>query len=181
MYSRLTSGDFETKLAAVSEKENYDMKNWYRHSKKTLQWADKKRMPVDETKVRDMLRHQHIFRDKLLNEVRNYEMNEKNPTLEHGILQYANDAAHGDLRQLLTDVGVNDDSIPFVSYNDVREAEENQIHGSDHRFKFFQSALFTPLDMTDHEESFVGWNELGFSVPISNLSMLDVMKDEKFE
>jgi len=43
-------------------------------------------------------------------------MEEKNPMLEHGILQYVNDAAHGDLKALINDVGINRDSIPFVNY-----------------------------------------------------------------
>lgn len=92
------------------------MKNWYRHARRTMDWADKSRMPVDERKVRDMLRNQHIVRNKVLNEVSNYELDEKNPTLEHGILQYVNDASHGDLKDLITDVGIKQDSIPFVNW-----------------------------------------------------------------
>lgn len=52
-----TSQEQEIELAKLSEEENYKMKNWYKHDKDTLQWADKKRMKVDETKVRDMLRN----------------------------------------------------------------------------------------------------------------------------
>jgi len=29
------------------------------------------------------------------------------------------------------------------------------------------NALFTPVDMTDHEEEFVGWNELHGALPIN--------------
>lgn len=36
--------------------------------------------------------------------------------LEHGLLQYVNDAAYGDLKDLINDVGINQDSIPFVNY-----------------------------------------------------------------
>jgi len=74
-------------------------------------------MPVDERKVRDLLRNQHIFREKVLVEIQNYESTEKNPTLEHGLLQYCNDAAYGDMRELITDVGINRDSIPFHNFN----------------------------------------------------------------
>jgi len=81
-----------------------------------MDWADKSRMPVDERKVRDMLRNQHIVRNKVQEEVQTYDMEEKNPMLEHGILQYVNDAAHGDLKALINDVGINRDSIPFVNY-----------------------------------------------------------------
>jgi len=37
-----------------------------------MNFADKKRMPVDERNVRDMLRNQHSFRDKASKEVRTY-------------------------------------------------------------------------------------------------------------
>jgi hypothetical protein len=116
IYKQAASDELEVKLAKLSEEENYNMKNWYRHARRTMDWADKSRMPVDERKVRDMLRNQHIIRNKITNEVSNYELEEKNPTLEHGLLQYVNDAAHGDLKDLITDVGINEDSIPFVNF-----------------------------------------------------------------
>ena len=43
-------------------------------------------MPVDERKVRDMLRNQHIFRRAILDEVPNYEEAEKHSQQEHGLL-----------------------------------------------------------------------------------------------
>jgi len=116
IYAAAASDEREVQLAKLSEEENYNMKNWYRHARRTMDWADKSRMPVDERKVRDMLRNQHIVRNKVQEEVQTYDMEEKNPMLEHGILQYVNDAAHGDLKALINDVGINRDSIPFVNY-----------------------------------------------------------------
>lgn len=40
------------------------------------------------------------------------------------------------------------------------------------------NALFTPLDMTDYEGSFVGWNELPGAVPITNHTILKPLMDE---
>lgn len=54
------------------------------------------------------------------------------------------------------------------------------MYDSDQQFKYLASSLFTPLDGTSHEETFVGWNELPKGVPITNLSWLSVMKDEEF-
>jgi len=45
------------RLAEVSEAENYALKNRYRHQRLTMDYADKKRMPIDERTVRDMLRN----------------------------------------------------------------------------------------------------------------------------
>jgi hypothetical protein len=41
--------------------------------------------------------------------------------------------------------------------------------------------MFTPLDMTDHEENFVGWNEVGGELPINRLSWLEVIKPEPIQ
>lgn len=40
-------------------------------------------------------------------------------------------------------------------------------------------ALFTPLDMTDHEDAFVGWNELPGYVPMNRQSWLSPLQEEK--
>ena len=40
------------------------------------------------------------------------------------------------------------------------------------------NALFTPLDMTDYENTFVGFNEIGGSLPINNPSLLKPVVEE---
>lgn len=62
MMDTIVDSRFEEELARVSEDANFQMKNRYRHQRFTMDYADKKRMPVDENSVRDMLRNQHIFR-----------------------------------------------------------------------------------------------------------------------
>ena len=42
------SDDFKAKLAKMSEDENFAKKNWYMHNKRTMKYADKKKMPVDK-------------------------------------------------------------------------------------------------------------------------------------
>jgi hypothetical protein len=54
--------EIEKKLANVSETENFNLKNRYRHDKRTMQYADKKRMPIHESKVADLLRNSHLYR-----------------------------------------------------------------------------------------------------------------------
>lgn len=53
----ITADDLKIKLAQVSEAENYALKNRYRHQRKTMDYAEKKRMPIDESKVKDLLRN----------------------------------------------------------------------------------------------------------------------------
>merc|ERR1711957_33360 len=91
-----------------------------------------------------------------------------------------NDAAHGDLKDLITDVGINENSIPFVNFAAEDNINGNMMYESDHQFKYLANAFFCPLDMTDHEEAFVGWNELPMDVPITNTSWLTPVMAEPF-
>jgi len=72
-----------------------------------MKWADKTKMPVDSRKVKDMLRNQHIFRAKVQDEVPTYDEELNNTQFNNGVLTYINEAAWGDLRDLLNDVGIN--------------------------------------------------------------------------
>lgn len=56
----------------------------------------------------------------------------------------------------------------------------NKSHNSDDNFHYLVNAQFTPLDMTDHEDSFVGWHEVGGEMPINRLSWLNPLKEEPF-
>ena len=80
-----------------------------------MQYAEAKRMPVDERKVKDMLRNQHIFRDKMNSEIGTYQKIQDNPQLENGVLTYLNEAASGEMKDLINDVGIYRDSIPFYN------------------------------------------------------------------
>jgi hypothetical protein len=144
-----------------------------------MDYAEPKLMPVDERKVKDLLRNQHLFRHKMNEEVGTYQKQLDNPQMENGILTYLNEAAYGDMRALLKDIGMNRDSIRFYNIGDIRKLSENQLHETDDNFKYLMNALFTPVDMTDHEEDFVGWDELPGALPINNISWLSPLQDER--
>ena len=174
----VVDNSFEQELAAKSEEENFNMKNRYRHQKETMDWADKKRMPVDETSVRDMLRNQHIFRTRMNNELRTYTHMQEGSQFEHGLLTYLREGAYGDLGDLVKEVGIKRDTIPFYNLAEFRKYKDNMIFDSDHQFQYLMSALFTPLDMTDYETDFVSWNELPGMVPISKHNWLQSVAPE---
>ncbi len=176
-----TDGYVETKLAKISEAENYAVKNRYRHQHKTMNFAEKKRMPIDERKVKDLLRHSHIFRNRLNSEIGTYQHLIDNPQMENGVLTYLNEAAYGDMRDLIRDVGLNKDAIPFYNLAAMNKIKQKQTYTSDQNFHYLVNAMFTPLDMTDHEENFVGWNEVGGELPINRLSWLEVIKPEPIQ
>jgi len=137
-----------------------------------MQYADKKRMKVDERSVRDMLRNQHIVRQKLNEEVPNYTSQQESSQFEHGLLTYLREGAYGELGALVKEVGIQRDTIPFYNLENFRKYKDNMIHDSDEQFKFLMGALFTPLDMTDYETDFVGWNELPGAVPLDRPNWL---------
>lgn len=64
--------DLKVKLAKLSEEENFALKNRWMHNKKTMKYADKKKMPIDKSKVVDMLRHQNVFKKKVIDEIETY-------------------------------------------------------------------------------------------------------------
>jgi hypothetical protein len=178
LISELASQEMAQKLAKMSEDENHALKNRYRHQRQTMDYADPKRMPVDERKVKDLLRNQHLFRHKMNEEVGTYQKQLDNPQMENGVLTYLNEAAYGDMRALLKDIGMNRDTIKFYNLQDIRDLSKNQLHESDGNFKYLMNALFTPIDMTDYEEDFVGWNELPGALPINNVSWLSPLQEE---
>jgi len=80
-----------------------------------MDYADKKRMPIDERSVRDMLRNQHHFRNKIKKEVRTYTKEQENSQFEHGLLTYLREGSYGDLGDLVKEVGIKRDTIPFYN------------------------------------------------------------------
>jgi hypothetical protein len=52
------------------------------------------------------------------------------------------------------------------------------MHESDPRFSYLINAMFVPLDMTDQEESFVGWHEIGDDLPLQRPNHLNELQEE---
>ena len=178
IYDNIVGKTLETELAKASEEANYDMKNRYRLNKKTLQYADKKRMPLDESKVVDLLRNQHIFRAKIHEEVGTYQNLQQNTQLENGILNYLSEAAYGEMEDLIREVGIKRDTIKFNNVQDWKAARSDMQFESDRQFDKLANAMFTPLDMTDYEDDYVGYKELPGALPINRQSWLGPLQKE---
>jgi hypothetical protein len=175
----MTLQTIEQKLAKLSEEENFNAKNRYRLQRTKLDYAEKKRMPIDESKLKDVLRNQSTFKVAINKEIGNYTKEIYNPQFENGLLSYLNEAAYGEMRDLIRDVGIHPDNMEFFNVGDLaKKREQLFVHPSDHQFSYLMNALFTPLDMTDYENTFVGFNEIGGSVPINNPQLLRNLVDE---
>lgn len=98
-----------------------------------------------------------------------YAKHLQNTQFENGLLTYVNEGTFGDMNELIKDVGINNDTLEFYNVQDLQKQKERlQVFPSDHNFQYLMNALFTPLDMTDYEDNFVGFNEVGGALPISD-------------
>lgn len=52
----------EIELSKTSEESNYLNKNRYRLQKKYLDWADKRRMPIDASKAKEVLQNKGLYK-----------------------------------------------------------------------------------------------------------------------
>lgn len=171
--NEMINKNVEKKLAKVSEEERFLAKNRYRLQKTKLDFADKKRMPIDESKLKDVLRNRPSFRQKIEEEIGNYDYYRFNPQFEYGVLTYLNEASMGEMRDLVRDIGIHTDNMEFFNVGDLqKQREKSLISQGDSSFNYLMNALFTPLDMTDYEDTFVGYNELNAGLPISNVQLL---------
>ena len=120
-------------LAKLSETEHFKKKNYYRHQRETLDYAEKKRQPVDEKTVRDMLRNQHIVRWKIEKELPTYSSMINSSQFEYGLLQYLYEGSlNTELGELVKEVGIRRASIPYYNLEKFRQYKDNLIHDSDH-------------------------------------------------
>jgi hypothetical protein len=167
-------------LAKVAEEERFALKNRFKHQKDTMKYAQKERMPLDEKKVKDMLRNQNVVRERIHNEIGTYRRFQENTQFEKGVLTYVNEAAWGDLRELLQDIGVNRQTIRFSNVGDLIAQKEAKIHESDHQWRNLKNARFTSIDMSDYEYDYPSLNEVG-EIPLHNYSILtDLYMREKW-
>lgn len=85
-----------------------------------MNFAEKSRMPVDSRKVQDMLRHQHEFREKVEQQLPNYEEFRREKQFQYGCLTYVAESAFGELRELMDEVKVKREYLPFMNLTDLR-------------------------------------------------------------
>jgi hypothetical protein len=83
------------------------------------------------------------------------------------------------MREMIRDVGINSDDVEFYNTGDLQKKREQLfVHQSDHNFNYLMNALFTPLDMTDYEDNFVGYNEVGKGIPFHGPQLLKAVVEE---
>jgi hypothetical protein len=127
--------DNQIELAKASEDANYMNKNRYRLQRKVIDYADKKRMPIDESKVKDILKNKGVIKNQMVNEIATYDEFLKNPQFEHGLLSYLNEASYGEMRDMIRELGIKADNLEFVNVGDLQKRREASLTTqSDHNF-----------------------------------------------
>lgn len=154
----LHGGEIESKLAKISEKENYLKKNRYLLEQTKINYRDKSRMSVDKAKIKDIFRHAHEFKDKMNKELGLYDFLQRNVEFEKQLVQpFIKSAKHGSLKKLKEEVGLDDRyATKFLRVKDIKETKESWCEDPilDHSLYYFMSSYFLPLNMTDYEEEF---------------------------
>lgn len=96
------------KLAKIAEDGNFAKKNRYKHDYETMNYAQKENMPIDKSKVKDLLRNQHIFRHQINSDIPTWsQFHEKGKGWENGILSYLLYGADSGMREMITDLGIS--------------------------------------------------------------------------
>lgn len=165
-------------LARISEEENFMMKNAYHHQTEVMNYARKEKMPIDKSKVRDMLRNQHLYRAQITNDVNTYEREQMNTSYEEGMLTYLTESAFGEMHELLQDVGVTRDHLDFTTLDELEEDMQNFTSEDDPRIFTFLNSRFNMIDMTDYDDNFYNVNEVGEDIPIYDRVALHSMNPE---
>jgi hypothetical protein len=100
---------------------------------------------------------------------------------DNGVLTYLNEAAFGDMRALLNDIGIVNSAIPFMNVGELQRKRDSLLtQPSDHQLQYLTKALYTPIDMTEYEDKFVGYDEFGGLLPIAHNHLLRTIQDEPF-
>merc|ERR1712166_1031781 len=97
----------------------------------------------------------------------------ENTQFESGVLTYVNEAAWGDLRELLNDIGINRQTIRYSNVGDQIKSKDLRMSESDANWRNLMNARFTMVDMTDYD--YPSANEIG-TIPMTHISALLPLK-----
>jgi len=125
-----------------------------------MDYADKKKMPIDTMKVKDMLRAQHMYRKKIVEDIDTYDEVLNDVNWESGCLAAVNECAWGDLRDLLDDLNITQQSVHHTNLSDIMKLRNSpMVTDTDLQMQNLLKARFTMIDMTEYEYDYPSVNE----------------------
>jgi hypothetical protein len=107
-----------------------------------------------------------------------YEESQFESKYENGLLTYATELAFGDLHELLKDIGIFNHNLETFNSTERDEHDDDVIGDDDENIATFMNSRYTMIDMTDYENDFPGYNEVGDDVPIMNPMLAASLNDE---
>lgn len=153
-------GHVEKELAKIAEKTRFESKNQYLLEKRKLNYARKERMPVEKTKMKDIIKHQNDFKLRFNKEFGLFEYAPRTIDFQKRMMSIFDKTAHGPLAKLRDEMGLRRDKklLSFLRVKDMQELQNKAAEDPilDHGLLYFMNSLFLPLDMTDYEDSFSG-------------------------
>lgn len=139
-----------------------------------MNYVRKEKTPIDKSKVKDLLRSQHIFRHKINEEIPTYsKFLEGSKEWENGILAYMMYGADEGMREMIDDLGISWNTNRYESNleRDIKRMDGG-LHESDKHLHNFINSRFIPIDMTEYIYDFPSANEIGH-IPFDNLDELE--------
>ena len=99
---------------------------------------------------------------------------------ESGVLSFLSEAAVGPMRDLIREIGINDETLNFMNVPDFQKFRDEMLPGEDdHMYHNITNSLYSPIDMTNYENTFAPFNELFRAEPKPEaLGLLGVIFDE---
>lgn len=151
----------EYDIAKRVEEENFNLKNRYRLEETTLKYRDKRRLAIDAKKISQVLNHHDQIWEKFETDVGTYQKykRQKDPNIRH-VAAWC-EKAYGGMKALRDEIGLKDrhQILPFLKAKDVNRIRDETFGGNpdqDVTLQYLMNALFTPIDMTEYEDIFMG-------------------------
>ena len=170
-------GKLEDMLSKIAEEEGYAAKNDYFLRKTKLDYMKKDDYPIEKTKVKDLFKNARAFKERFTTEIGIYDTLPRMIDYEKRHVQEFIRNATGPFLALRNEIGLDMTgrlSTAFLRAKDLKEVKEEWCDDPilDHGFYYRFNTQFLNLNMTDHEDVFVGPGEIkqsGGPIPQSHI------------
>ncbi len=170
-------GKLEDMLSKLAEEEGYAAKNDYFLRKTKLDYMKKDDYPIEKTKVKDLFKNARAFKERFTTEIGIYDTLPRMIDYEKRHVQEFIRNATGPFLALRNEIGLDMTgrlSTAFLRAKDLKEVKEEWCDDPilDHGFYYRFNTQFLNLNMTDHEDVFVGPGEIkqsGGKIPQSHI------------
>lgn len=160
----LHGGRIEAKLAKIAETESYLKRNSLKLRNTKLDYIRKDRVPLEKTRVKDLFKHHGEFKKKFASEIGVYDAEPQNIDFDKKVISYFYNTAAGPMLKLRDEIGLKRDRLDLriLRIKDIKEIKEKFYDEAvvDNSWTYYFNSLFTPLNVLDYSDQYVGPHEL---------------------